>query len=402
MLHGDLTRFESETEAVAGRRGCEHHHGTLAVAAVERLHQVALFGLGRQTRRRAAALDVDHHQRQFGHDGQTERFAFERKSRAGGRRDGEIAGEGGADGRADAGDLVFGLHGLHAQLLVFGQLFENHRGRRDGVGAAEERQPRLFGGGHQSPCRGDVAVDRAVGALFERCGRYGIGVGELVGIGCEVVARVDSPFVGLGDERVFACEFRVEVLLGVVLRTVEEVETDAQREHVLALDHRLVVQFQLFERLAGHGRDAGHDEVVTVESQFRDRIVGRETGLAQIGFGERIAVDDDRRSRFEPTAVGFERRGIHRYQYVAVVAGVGDAPCAEMDLEARYSGHGSLRRTNLGGVVWKGRDAVAHERRGVGEKRPRELHSVARIAREADDDVLKLLYMLLIHRFIVK
>lgn len=73
-----------------------------------------------------------------------------------------------------------------------------------------------------------------------------------------------------------------------------------------------------------------------------------------------------------------------------------------MDLEARYSGHGSLRRTNLGGVVWKGRDAVAHERRGVGEKRPRELHSVARIAREADDDVLKLLYMLLIHRFIVK
>ena len=282
---------------------------------------------------------------------------------------------------------------------MFGQFFENHRGRRDGVGTAEERQPRFFGGGHQSPCRGDVAVDRTVGAFFERRGRHRVGVGELVGIGREIITGVDRPFVGFGDDRILACEFRVEVLLGVLLRSMEKIEADAQREHVFALDHRLVVQLHFFEGFARHGRDVGHDEVVPLQSQFRHRIVGRETGLAQIGFRERIAVDNDRRFRFEPPAVGFQRRGVHRYQHVAVVARVDDAPCAEMDLKARYAGYGSLRRANLGGVVGKGRDAVAHERRGVGEKCTRELHSVARIAGEADDDILKLLYMLLIHRF---
>ena len=41
--------------------------------------------------------------------------------------------QGRADGRADACYLVLGLHGLHPEVLAFGQFFEDHRGRGDRV-----------------------------------------------------------------------------------------------------------------------------------------------------------------------------------------------------------------------------------------------------------------------------
>ena len=104
------------------------------------------------------------------------------------------------------------------------QLFEDHRGGGNGVGAAEERQSGLFGRRHQSPRRCHIAVDRAVGALFKRRRSYRIGVGELMGVGCKVVSGIDGPFVRLGDKRVLACEFRIEIALGVIFRPLEEIE----------------------------------------------------------------------------------------------------------------------------------------------------------------------------------
>ena len=109
-----------------------------------------------------------------------EGFALEREARSGGGRHGEVPGEGGADGGADACDLVFGLHGLHAEVLALGHLFEDDRGGGDGVRTAEERQSGLFGCGTESPGRCDVSADRAIGSLFTRCRGHGVVVGELV------------------------------------------------------------------------------------------------------------------------------------------------------------------------------------------------------------------------------
>ena len=162
VLHGDASRLEGVVETVARRRGGHHDRRALAVAAVEGLLEVALLGFRRQARRGASALHVHDHQRQFGHHGQSQRLALERQARAGGGRHGEVPGIGRADGRADAGDLVFGLHGLHPEVLALGQLFEDHRGGGDGIRAAEERQPGLLGRGAEPPRRGHVARDRAV------------------------------------------------------------------------------------------------------------------------------------------------------------------------------------------------------------------------------------------------
>ena len=365
MLHGQAPGLECVVETVAGRR-CRHDdHGALAVAAVERLREVALLGLGRKSRRGAAALYVDHHQRQLSHHGQSQRLALERQAGARGGRHGEVAGIGGTDGRADSRDLVLGLYGLHAEVLALGQLLEDNRGRGDRVRAAEERQPGLFGCGAQSPCRGDVAADRAVGALFERCGRYGIGVCELVRIGCVVVSRLDGQLVGFGYGGVLLCEFGFDVFECVSLRPVEQVEADTQCEHVFALGHALVVEAGFPERVARHRGDAGDYYVVLVEFQLGDGVERGEARLFEVVFGDRIAVDDDRRSRFEPFAVGLERCGVHRYQHVAVVAGIQFPVAAEVNLESRYARYGTLRRADFGGVVGEGRDPVPEQRRGV-------------------------------------
>ena len=167
-------------------------------------------------------------------------------------------------------------------------------------------------------------------------------------------------------------------------------EADAQCEHVLALDDGLVVESGLFQRLARHGGDVGNDDVVFVELEFCQRIEGCESRLLEMFFGDRIAVEDDRRARLEPLSVGLERRGVHRHQHIAVVTGIQLAVVAEMDLEARNARNGSLRGADFGGVVGEGRDAVSQQRRSVGKERARELHAVARIARKADHDVLQL------------
>ena len=92
-----------------GLRAARTASGRVAIAAIDRLIEIGLFGLGRQAGRRAAALAVDDHQRQLGHDGEAERFALERDARTGRGSDAELAGIGGADGRADRGDFVFRL-----------------------------------------------------------------------------------------------------------------------------------------------------------------------------------------------------------------------------------------------------------------------------------------------------
>ena len=102
-----------------GDCGGDDRHRRLAVAAEHRLQQVGLLGLGRQAGGRAAALDVADDQRQLERHRQADRLALERDARA--RTivvTRERAAERGAERRADAGDLVLGLEGPHAEPLV--------------------------------------------------------------------------------------------------------------------------------------------------------------------------------------------------------------------------------------------------------------------------------------------
>src|SRR3546814_6692087 len=95
---------------------------------------------------RAAALHVDHQQRQLGHHCQADRLTLQGDTGAGRGGDAEVTGKGGADGGADSGDLVLGLKRRHAERLVLGELVEDVGGRSDRVGAEEHREPGLYAG----------------------------------------------------------------------------------------------------------------------------------------------------------------------------------------------------------------------------------------------------------------
>lgn len=125
----DACRVDGRVEAV--RRGLrrDDRHRRLAVAAVHRLQQVGLLGLGRQARGGAAALDVHDQKRQLQRHRQTDRLRLQRHARTRGGRHGERAAERRTQGRADSGDLVLRLEGAHAEVLVPRQLVQDVRGR---------------------------------------------------------------------------------------------------------------------------------------------------------------------------------------------------------------------------------------------------------------------------------
>ena len=129
VLDGQPHRLDGGEEAVRRAASSHHRQGGLAVAAVHGQHQVGRLGLGGQPGGRPAPLDVDDHQRQLQADGQADHLGFEGQTGAGGDGDPDVAPVAGPQSGADRGDLVLGLEGAHAEVLVLGQLVEHVAGR---------------------------------------------------------------------------------------------------------------------------------------------------------------------------------------------------------------------------------------------------------------------------------
>ena len=146
----DAGGFHRDPEAVAGRCRRENRNRSFGVAAKERLQQVGLLGLGRQTGRRAAALDVADHERQFDGNGQSHRFGFEGHARTGRGGDPDAARVSGANRRSDGRNFVFGLERDHAEILVSRKLVQNVRRRRDRIRAEKKRKAGFLRGGHKT------------------------------------------------------------------------------------------------------------------------------------------------------------------------------------------------------------------------------------------------------------
>src|SRR5262249_28479439 len=88
--------------------------------------------------------------------------------------------------------------------------------------------------------------------------------------------------------------------------------------------------------------------------------------------------------------VRHQGRGIHRDQYVGLVARGEDLVARKIELEAADPGQGSRRSANFRGKVGQRRDVVTCECRLRGKLHPGQLHPIARVARKADDDPIPL------------
>ena len=360
VLEGDLGGLEGGVEAVRRRMGGHDGHRAFAVAPIEGLVEVGLLRLGGQAGGWAAALDVHDDQRQLGHHGEAHRLGFQGEARTGGRGHREASGIGGADGGADARDLILGLERLGAQALVERELLQDGRGRRDRVGAAEERQARFLGGGEQAPGRGLVARDVAVGALLEPLRRRDrIGVGNRLDVGGVVEAVVEHLLVGGDHLGVLLGELLLQIGVDVLQRTAVDVAGHAEGEHVLALEDGLGVHPAVLEAFAGQGRDRGHDERAVLDPELHEGIVGGEARLLHACLVERILVHEDHRVALAPLGVRLEGRRVHHDQQVAEIARRRYFFAANVNLETGHARDGPVRGADLGRIVRKGREAIA-------------------------------------------
>ena len=213
-----------------------------------------------------------------------------------------------------------------------------------------------------------------------------------------VVTCVHCEFVSLGNCGVLFEELAVDILLCVVEGTVVDVEADTKCKHILTLNNALVIQTGFSQRLFGHRGNVGNNYIVILQAKLLDGVESCKTGLLNRFLGQRVAVDNYGSTGFQPFSISFKSCGVHCNEHVAIVAGVGYVTATEMKLEARNTCYGALRCADFGGVVGECRDSVTHQCRGVGEECSGELHTVARVARETDNNVLQLLNILFVHK----
>ena len=388
-----LGGVEGPVEAVGRARGGDNHQGSLAVAAVEGLVEVALLGLGGQTRRGAATLHVDNDERQLGHHGQSQCFALQREAGAGSAGASQGTGIAGTDGAADTGNLVFGLEHTGSEALVLGKLNHDVGGGGDGVGTQEEAASALLAGGQQAPGGGHITGDVAVAALL-----------HLVGVGnFEDVRMHHLQFVGIfvtfgqhglvqGDDGRLFGKFALQIGKGVVEGLVGGIEDDAEGEHVAALVGGLLVNALGVAYLLGEAGDGGLDDGVGTLQLVGEGVL-LVSGLLHGLVGEGVDVDDDGGTLLGPLQLALEGSGVHGDQYVAFVARAVDV-VTHMHLVARDTGDGVVRSTYLGGVVGEGGNVVSGQSRCVAEQRTAELHAVSRVASKSDNEVLFINYLI--------
>ena len=127
------------------------------------------------------------------------------------------------------------------------------------------------------------------------------------------------------------------------------------------------------------------DELPAGEAAVLERI-GLVARLGEVARAELALVGDDQPAGLQIVDIGLQRRRVHRDQHVGRVAGGLDRGRAEIDLEGGDSEGRALRRADLGREIGEGGEIVAGERGREGELAAGQLHAVAAVAGEADDD----------------
>ena len=112
--------------------------------------------------------------------------------------------------------------------------------------------------------------------------------------------------------------------------------------------------------------------------------------MARFRGRELVGVDDEQAAAGQVGEVRLQRGRVHRDQHVGGVARRHDVVVGEVQLEGADARQGARRRADLGGEVGQRRQVVAEGRRLAGEPVAGQLHAVAGVAGEPDDDAVEL------------
>ena len=166
---------------------------------------------------------------------------------------------------------------------------------------------------------------------------------------------------------------------------VEHPEREAQRPHVLAAQSFLVAEAERLHGIEGQLRNVEMDELPLGEAAVLQRILVIAS-LGEVAGGEFAFVGDDQAAVAQRLDVHLQRRRVHGDENVGLVAGGVDRAAAEIDLEGGDAEGRALRRADFRREIGKCGEVVAGERGRERELSARQLHTVAAITREADDD----------------
>ena len=281
------------------------------MAAEDGTHQVALFDFGRLAGARAAALDVNHDQRDFRHDGQTDGFLLERITRSGGDGDGAFAGIRRTDGEGAGGDFILGLVYDAADFLEnFGKIVRGRGGRGYRIHRAQ-----FHSRGHDAErqCRVPVGDDLRLG------GRSGRNAEAEVEIGlAPLVAGFEQLDIGIDDAlRLLAESQRNLVASHLQFETVEVTE-HAQGKHVLAAFRVGVEQLALLlHRELDYPMTGGKQPVMRLDIGHRDiqiRMFAPHT----------FEKNDTARLQFASTHATEQYLLVESHHQIRLVAAIGD------------------------------------------------------------------------------
>ena len=263
------------------------------------------------------------------------------------------------------------------------------RRRGDRVAAEHHLDVGQLTGGDEAVGQRGVAGDLPVLAGWQLRRRDLVGGAERLGGLAVVPARLQRQHVGLGDVGL-AGELLPDERLAGLDRPAVHPRQQAEREHVLGALAVLLGRADRLDRTEGQRghRDGVHDVVGELVGLQR---VGLVAHLGEVALGELVGVGDHQSAARQVADVGLQRGGVHRDEDVGTVAGGQDVVVGDLDLERRDAGQRALRRADLGGVIRLGRKVVAEQRGLGGEPVTGELHAVAGVAGESDDDVFQAL-----------
>ena len=208
-----------------------------------------------------------------------------------------------------------------------------------------------------------------------------------------VPARVQHSNVCLRNRRVALAKLVANISNGVVEWFVVEEEANAERKHIFALNDCLIVKPRILQCLFCHRGNIGSEDIEILNAEFFEGVRCFEARPCNALVVERVAINDDGCILFEPHHIGFERSGIHRNQRIAIITGGEHTAAAEVNLKTGNTSDSALWRTDFGRVIGEGGDTVTKKSGGVREQSACELHTIARVARETDNNIFQLFYI---------
>ena len=243
-----------------------------------------------------------------------------------------------------------------------------------------------MGGGDQTPGQSGVAGDVGVDAgRQDRRSHFEGGLGGLGGE-AEVPTRLEGGDVGRGHLR-FLGEFLLNPIDGRLHGAGEEPGQQTEGEEVLGAEDIATADPAVLDGLLG---EAVHRRLDDPEWRHQVGLEGvfLVSGLVQVALVEGFVVDDERAAWPQILQVGLEGGRVHRHQAVGSVTGGEDVVVGDLHLEGRDPGKGAGGGPDLGRKRGEGGEIVAEIGRGVGESAARDLHTVAGVAGEANDDLV--------------